>query len=423
MTTQLNEDQQAAVTGIIAWLNDSKAPGQALLSGEAGTGKTFCMKTIGKQFRGRIVYTAPTNKATKVLRTALTEDEFRPLTKTIYSLLGLRLQANGELKELVAPEEEIDLGHFAAVVVDEGSMVNNILLEHIQEAQRRYPALKFLFVGDSAQLPPVGERQSGIWELKTKWHLSEQMRNGGPILELARDLRKAQESWAPQFKPKSVTHENGIVNCLNPGDFEDWVRASARAGEFTQTNKAKVVCWRNNTVDSFNRMIRLELFDDPSIPWQVSDRIILTEPARDFIEDEPLCSTDDEGVIDRVDITPHPLFPAIRCHRMSVTTDDNRLVVLWVLYEGDRMTYSTVVEDLAAKARSNGRLWRDYWAFREAFHQVRHAYAITAHRAQGSTYEKTFVNWRDILINRDRVEAYKCLYVASTRPKFQLILG
>lgn len=405
------------------WLHDSNGPSEALLSGEAGTGKTFCMKQVGLRFPGRIIYTAPTNKATKVLRTSLKDDKFHPLTKTIYSLLGLRMQANGELKELVAPEDDIDLSEYALVVVDEGSMVNNILCQHIDEAKQRYPKLRFLFVGDAAQLPPVKEQDSRIWETKLRWHLDEQMRNAGPILSLAKELRKQQAQFVKKFAPASVNHENGLVSALGTADFEDWIRQSARAGEFGETNSAKIVCWRNATVDNFNRMVRQVLFDSPEIPWLSGDRIILTEPAQDFIEDKPMASTDDEGLVDRAEAMPHPLYPYIQCWRLSVTLDDNRMVVLWARHADSETAYVRKCEELSAAARQNGRKWREFWAFKEAFHSVRHAYAITAHRAQGSTYEKTFVNWRDILVNRNSTEAYKCLYVACTRPKKQLILG
>ena len=64
-----------------------------------------------------------------------------------------------------------------------------------------------------------------------------------------------------------------------------------------------------------------------------------------------------------------------------------------------------------------------FWEFKEAFHKLRHAYAITAHRSQGSTYDTAFVDWRDILLNRNRGEAFRCLYVACTRPKRRLFLN
>jgi exodeoxyribonuclease-5 len=94
-----------------------------------------------------------------------------------------------------------------------------------------------------------------------------------------------------------------------------------------------------------------------------------------------------------------------------------------VLHEDYEKLHANKVEELAQAARADHRKWGAFWAFKEAFHKVRHSYAITAHRAQGSTYEAVFVDWRDILTNRNRGEAFRCLYVACTRPKKELYLG
>ena len=44
---------------------------KSLLEGSAGTGKTFCIRELPNRMKGRIVYTAPTNKATKELAKSL----------------------------------------------------------------------------------------------------------------------------------------------------------------------------------------------------------------------------------------------------------------------------------------------------------------------------------------------------------------
>ena len=75
---------------------------------------------------------------------------------------------------------------------------------------------------------------------------------------------------------------------------------------------------------------------------------------------------------------------------------------------------------LAALRRSKQET---FWALKELFHDVKYAYAITAHRAQGSTYENVYVDYQDILMNRERREAFQCLYVACSRPTTKLILA
>ena len=136
-----------------------------------------------------------------------------------------------------------------------------------------------------------------------------------------------------------------------------------------------------------------------------------------------MASTDDEGEVTRVDEEWHAVHGSFKIYRIAITLDDNRPVIARVLHPDSFADYQRKLDDLSAIARSNSRKWRDFWDFKDAFHQLKYAYAITAHRAQGSTYDTAFVYWQDILLNRNRQEAYRCLYVACTRPSRCLILS
>ena len=59
----LNDEQRAALTMIQAWHEGGEDP-FFVLAGSAGTGKTFLMQQFLREHKGRVVFTAPTNKAT-----------------------------------------------------------------------------------------------------------------------------------------------------------------------------------------------------------------------------------------------------------------------------------------------------------------------------------------------------------------------
>ena len=101
----------------------------------------------------------------------------------------------------------------------------------------------------------------------------------------------------------------------------------------------------------------------------------------------------------------------------------NTVVRLLVLHPDSQKTFDEACQDLAHKAKANPRLWKNFWELKELFHDVKYAYAITAHRAQGSTYHTVFVDYVDILYNRNRKEAFQCLYVACSRPTTRLYLA
>ena len=419
MPATLTPDQSAALSAILAFLSSNEQ--FFTLSGYAGTGKTFCIRELVNRTKGRFVFTAPTNKATKVLRESVTSKDYKPECRTIFSLLGLRLEASGEVKELTAPEDPIDLSQFKAVIVDEGSMVNANLFRHIKLTANTF-GVKFIFLGDPAQLPPVGELRSPIWALPNKAELTKVLRHDNQILDLATRIREVVDRPAPSISLVSAhSDDEGVWKADGP-EFTNRIISEALAGGFSEPNQAKAIAWRNSRVDELNKLIRGKIFPAVTSPWCRGDRVIFTAPAKD-LDDEPAATTDDEGTIESIETEFHAFYPEFKIWRISITLDDNRPVIARVLHEDYLLAFNRKAAELSDAAKRNGRLWKKFWAFKEAFHSLRHAYAITAHRAQGSTYDMAFVDWRDILLNKNRQEAFRCLYVACTRPKRALILG
>lgn len=423
----LNPEQSSAVEKILQFLHNFN-PEQPffLLEGYAGTGKTFSMQEVIRRFKGRLIFSAPTNKATKVLRETLASDHYRPECRTIYSILGLRLEANGEVKELAVPEDPLDLSQFSGIVVDEGSMVNAQVMHYITLTAREQ-GIPFIFMGDPAQLPPVKELRSPIWALADAGEdhyakLTQVMRHDNQILSLVTSIRKLVDHPCPSINIKADNDEGEGV-WVEPGTrFRQRILQAAEQGVFEVPGRAKVIAWRNVTVDEYNTLIRNQIFNDPEELWLPGDRIIATSPAKD-LQDEPMTMTDDEGEVTRVLVDWHPLYPEFKVFRLSTTFDDNRLAVFQVLHPESKALWERRSVEMAEAAKANRKLWRNFWEFKDAFHQVRYGYAITAHRAQGSTYETVFVDWRDILLNRNRQEAFRCLYVACSRPKKRLVLN
>lgn len=419
----LNAEQRTAVDSIIDFLSPDCADDFFLLLGPAGTGKTFCIASVIPLIKGRLVFTAPTNKATKCLRESVTSKDYTPDCRTIYSLLGLKLEANGEVKELTAPEDPLDLTKFAAVVVDEGSMISSTLWKHIQTTAQMQ-GVKFIVMGDAAQLPPVGELHSPVFRIERRAELTTVMRHDNQILTLATELRKRTNHPAPNI---SLTADNdgeqGVWLCTGQQFHSAIADRIAIVDDFTRPDGCKVIAWRNATVDSYNAFIRQRLFPEThTSKWLAGDRIILTGPAKD-LDGETIGTTDDEGTIEKVYEGWHPHHEHIKIWNVTVTLDTNKVITLRVLHDDSFGDFTREKADLAESAKVNRRLWRKFWEFVDAFHGVRHAYAITAHRAQGSTYDTAFVDYRDILQNRNRQEAFRCLYVAETRAKRRVYLG
>ncbi|UOF77829.1 ATP dependent DNA helicase dda [Bacteriophage sp.] len=420
----LNEEQQAALEQMLKWLDSPFATSGPffLLRGSAGTGKTFCIRELVDRRKGRVIFTAPTNKATKVLRRSVTTKDYKPECRTIYSLLGLRLQPTGEVKELKVPEDPIDLSKYLAIVVDEGSMVNQILWKFIQKTAHDYK-IKFIFMGDPAQLNPVKEGLSPIWGIEQSASLETVMRHDNQILTLATHLRTQIEHPAPRPKLVDDNADDVGVWKVSPVVFNQWIDQYAQDGLFSKPDGAKIIAWRNVTVDKYNAQVRRTIFGpEAHQPWLPGDRVIFTSPAT-TIDDQPMASTDDEGTVERVAVDWSRRDGDFKVYYITIALDDGSMVVAEVLHPDYKSAFDRRVAELKAEALAIPRKWKFFWEFQECFHNLRHAYAITAHRAQGSTYNTAFVDYRDVLLNQNTAESMRCLYVACTRPKYRLFLG
>jgi len=417
----LTIEQSAAVSALEAFLDD---PDERffVLEGPAGTGKTFCMSELAARVKGRLIFTAPTNKATKVLRDTITSADYKPECRTIFSLLGLRMEANGEIKELAKPDDDMDLTKYRAIVVDEGSMVNHFLMTYLRGVVEQQN-LKVIFMGDRCQLPPVGEEFSPIWTIDQRAELTTIMRFDNQILALSKTIRECQGQVFPRIKLASDNALGEGVWCLTSSQFRAKILEEADKGSFSKPNCSKAIAWRNQRVHEINTFIRRQIFSNADEQfWLPTDRITITAPAKD-LNDEIVATTDDEGTVETASVQSHPAYAEIKTWRLGVRFDDNKFGVLQVLHLDGQGAFLREKNRRAEAAKLERRKWKLFWEFCEQFHEARHAYAGTAHRAQGSTYERAFVDYKDILSNQNRLEAYKCFYVAATPPKKELYLA
>lgn len=416
-----NDQQAKAIENVLEFVQDPD-PGHnmAILSGGAGTGKTFCVQHVRERIRGsrvKFAYTAPTNKAAKELRKMSGE------AGTIFSLLGLRIDKSGELKELVAGERP-DLSDVDVILIDEGSMVNKNLMSHLKIVCND-GRMKVLFLGDNAQLPPVGEDSSPIWKEPgvPQWTLEKVMRHDNQILQLATHVRQQVFSLQSALRLTSSNDGNEGVWKQTKAQFKMDLYNRAQNGEFSDGNANKIIAWRNVRTGEYNDLVRQGIYGGEAQPgfYLPGDRIIAAGPCR--MGEEIILATDEEASVVSVREANHPGESKYKMLELKCLTEDGRNIRVWAMHPASAPQFARDCEDLAHAARTDGRLWRKFWALKDIFHEIKYAYAITAHRAQGSTYTNVFVDSGDILLNRNRREALQCLYVACSRPTTRLYLA
>jgi exodeoxyribonuclease-5 len=67
---------------------------------------------------------------------------------------------------------------------------------------------------------------------------------------------------------------------------------------------------------------------------------------------------------------------------------------LVVLHEDEEERYENELQRRLDIAKAKSRKWKQYYRLRERFARVDYAYAMTVHRAQGSTFDTAFVDGR-----------------------------
>ena len=393
----LNADQIAALEKIKVWLSGTEP--YFALRGFSGTGKSTLMREVS-QLNYNFYFSAPTNKATKVL-----SDFLGVLAKTTYSLLGLKMVATEDTRVLTSSTLP-DLGVDPILVIDEAGMLQKNLVQLLVDAGYRC-----LFVGDPAQLNPIGETLSRAWALagKNRVLLNKVERYDNQLLALSiaiRDNLKAKK-WVSPIADDNDGTEGVFVKTRK--QFE----AHIKGLKLEDWDKVKLCCWRNRTVEGYNNMIReaLGFVED----YEIGERLLLAAPYN--VNGTIVAYTDEELVLKGIDLRT---FTFDDYSIDAYVFDVGRDFVLHVPV--DTTAFETRKSRLAAaasrlKGRERSIAWDAFWKFNDTFSQVRYGYALTCHRVQGTTLENVLVDQSDILANPNKPEAFRALYVAATRAR------
>ena len=418
----------------------SKVPEENMfmLLGKAGTGKTSILKVLEKSIFNRLRFTAMTHKAAVSLRKAVGCD-----VSTTASALKLLLKTNIYGEKVLVQNAEIDITKDSILVIDEISQISPLYMEHIFNVAK---TAKVLFIGDAKQAPYVNLDDTSTTTLSPVFNLNipptrkisleQVMRFGGDIsviTDLARNT--IYRGRFPVNIPAALKASENVVETSVDYFMDNIVLSEFAIGEST------VVCWRNATVEFFNKFIRGKLFPEVTDSLVVGDRLIVTSPLRSFTklpedggvfegdvtEVVPIASTDTIVSVQKICHNAGKLF-GITYSIVTAIDEFGNLVRLPVpatpqqrhLWENALIRLKEKL--LAAPMNKKKDIAADLDIFSQLFLSYRYAYALTAHRIQGTTVKSTYVLVDDFLRNRRGAEGRMLLHVAYTRPTTRLTL-
>ena len=437
-----------ATAGQIQWVQNvagfllDRDPHQIfVLKGYAGTGKTSLLQTLMmslSKYNRKAVLLAPTGRAAKVM-SAYTKKKAYTIHKHIYypklksGSLSFELQKNKASNTIYIVDEASMIGNQS-----DSAFGGNALLDDLIRFSDQGLNCKVLLIGDVAQLPPVGLSLSPALipeELKLRYfkevfhvelrEVVRQAKSSG-ILKNATSLRQLLELDQDRFKPKfelypdvvRIAEKQDLEDALNTAyssqSIEDSVvvlRSNKRANVYNQQIRNRIL-WYEDEITSGDHLmvVKNNYFCLPKESKAgfvangdqiVVKRIITTEERHGFRFAKAEVNLIDYP--DEPEFETYLLLDCIYVDRPSMSYE-----------EGNRL-YKSIERDYAhikTKYKRFQAIKTD--PYFNAL-QVKFAYAITCHKAQGGQWKNVFIEQGYLPEDSVDKEYLRWLYTAFTR--------
>jgi exodeoxyribonuclease-5 len=410
------------------------------LSGYAGTGKTYLIAFITQQLiqaGWRVGMSAPTNKAAKVLKGFSQRISSSLEAMTLARMLGvkpvIKQMPDGTQYEDFEPDptQGSKIQSYDVVIVDEASMIHDLYfdmlttqLDQASETIFKQKQKKIIFVGDPAQLPPVGEDESVVFKkADSTAHLKKIIRYDGNIIRLATHLRETRNPNIKKFVDNQQIYSLEKISWLRSG-----IAAFQNEEAFDNPDFARFLTWTNNRVNFINSQVREAIHGASAREYIIGERVIANKTCLDG--QTILLNNSEEAEIVGIRTSIENLQDSVtgkitklELFELTCFTDEDKTIKLRVLAENSKKPFQSYLTNYvkAIGARIGGN-WKEFWEIKKSYHDVNYCYALTVHKSQGSTFVNAFIDIPNIYQNRKMDERNKLLYVAATRASDRLFL-
>lgn len=443
-------DQLEAIRLFCGFVDQNSSSSIFLLKGYAGTGKTTLiaswLKPLQKQGY-KVVLMAPTGRAAKVMST-YAKTKANTIHKRIYFAqqnkqggIQFTLQKNKFRKAIFIVDEASMIGdeQSSAQLFQNGSLLQD-LITYVQQGDR----CKLVFVGDTAQLPPVKQELSPALNQNylsvhfsadvTEVELSEVLRQDAlsGILHNATNLRNLMHDSSADHFQFLIRDKVDITHLQDGFDIQGALEDGYREVGRTETT---IIVRSNKRANLYNRQIRTQIMSLEN-DIAVGDLLLVVKNNYFWLAPDSQAGFIANGdVIEVLRILSFQELYGFRFARVHVQLVDypdqdpfDTVLILDALdAEGHALTYEQSNE-LYSKVRQDYSHLPKYKQYPEVkknpfFNalQVKFAYALTCHKAQGGQWKRVFIE-KPYLPDGPSVDYYRWLYTAITRASEQLFL-
>ena len=451
------KEQEKAISLLSDFLLSREQDSIFLLKGYAGTGKTSLLAALVRtmqQLRLRVMLLAPTGRAAKVLSNYAGAPAF-----TIHR----KIYRQKSITEMDVFQNSINMRQDTLFIVDEASMIANDaheqtmfgtgrLLDDLMQYVYSCNGCRLLLVGDTAQLPPVGETVSpalsrtmleGYGMEVTELCLTQvvrQLEESGILWNatMLRSLIQNDDVYAfPKLRGKSFPD----IKVL-PGN--ELIEALEQSYRNHGTDGTIVVTRSNKRANIFNNGIRTRILDYET-ELSGGDLIMVAKNNYYWTEREQAANgvaadamtfiaNGDVAIVRRMrnersfygfrfaDVTL--CFPDYDHRELDVTIllDTLQSESPALTRQQQETLFNGVWEDYPELTNKRDRMKRLRQDIYYNALQIKYAYAVTCHKAQGGQWEHVYIDQGYINEEMLSPDYFRWLYTAITRATEQVYL-
>ena len=440
------QEQEKAIGVFTAFMTDRHEEAVMVLRGSAGTGKTTLAAAIVRAMLSlgqKMVLMAPTGRAAKV---------FSLYAGTVAYTIHRRIYRQKSLEGVF--ELNYNNAQDTLFIVDEASMIANYssegsvfgsgrLLDDLVHYVYNGHGCKLMLMGDGAQLPPVGQIESPALNC-------ELMRGYGLMvydITLTQIARQASNSGILQNATivRNILTSNQLVPPrLELNQYED---IESITGEFLLEtlndcydrdglDETIVITRSNKRATQFNMGIRNTiLYREEEL--STGDMLLVSKNNYYWAKDYENIDFIANGDVMRVKRVWGEIEQAYGLRFANVTVElpdhgnvemDVKIVIDSLMSDTPSLTllqserlYNEVLDELQGNKQERYRQMKEHPYFNAL--QVKFAYAVTCHKAQGGQWRNVFIDMGGIMPDAlNTLDFLRWLYTALTRGRNHVYL-
>lgn len=448
---EFNPEQKQLESILLNWIDENKN-GYFGVLGAGGTGKTTVVCSVLANHRDKVIFLGATNKVVTVLKDSLIRNGMKnPTCKTIDSFLGFKIKKDHENKSTIKYRLPSVKSLPNLIVIDEVSMIT---FQKIEQIEKLGIHCKIILLGDYLQLPPIEEEKDAIVRNPDGFLISKvftklsaensftltiqnRQKDGTDLSALIAGFRVHMDK---KMSPKTLA-----IKKNNGADIMFFKADDKAFKEYIKQKDAVAVCYKNLTVLSLNWLIgstKSMRKDYRLNEMNVGDKLMFDQFYRDketsfYTSNIVSVLKIETNLTERFKIKDS-IIKTITYNELTVSDEYNEISTVRYIHGGlygqngggvsasvygQRKTYlehikkGKNVEENKSYLKDLNTRFSDY---QNSFAKLKRPYAITCHKAQGSTYNNVIIPVYDFYALNYK-DANQLLYVAMSRAKEQII--